>query len=179
MVVPHATGCVFGVHWFPPPHRLGTPPPPHTAGDTHPPHVRTPPHPLATGPHAFAGHVVMGTQAAPPSRVTVPPPQTFGLPPPPQIAGGEHALPQVTDAAFALPIKVPPYVTLNGGTPVKPISPAAVPWLRMLSTSVESTVDPFNVTILTVRFPTSKFNESGSVIMAVGGVIGVAPVFHN
>jgi hypothetical protein len=56
------------------------PPPPQTVGDAQVGHVIVPPHPLAIGPHALAGHVVIGTHGAPPgppSAVTVPPPHTF------------------------------------------------------------------------------------------------------
>jgi hypothetical protein len=79
----HAFG-VF-VHWLPPPHWLGAPPPPHTSGEVQVPHARMPPQPSAIGPQAPAGHFVSGTHAPPPSPRITPPPQTFGLPPPPQI----------------------------------------------------------------------------------------------
>jgi hypothetical protein len=79
-----------GVHVFPPPHTLGVPAPPQTAGDVQVPHWTTPPQPFAIGPHAFAGHVVIGVHPL------MPPPQTFGVPPPPQICPAAHPpVPQV------------------------------------------------------------------------------------
>jgi hypothetical protein len=44
----------------------------------------------------LAGHVAIGWHATPPSAVTVPPPQTLGVPLPPQIEGAGHAPPQLT-----------------------------------------------------------------------------------
>jgi hypothetical protein len=56
----------------------------------------TPPQPSAIGPHAFGGHVVIGWQEVPPSPTTLPPPHTFGIPPPPQISGAVQGPPQLT-----------------------------------------------------------------------------------
>jgi hypothetical protein len=62
----------------PPPQTLGALPPPHESGDLHWPQSITFPHPSAIGPQAFAGQVLIGTHAPPPSPRMPPPPQTFG-----------------------------------------------------------------------------------------------------
>jgi hypothetical protein len=94
-----AAAWVFGVHCAEPPQRLGWAAP-QTAGETQLPHGIEPPQPSAIGPHAFAGHVVIGTQLPVPPSVTLPPPQTFGMPPPPQIVGAAHVV--------ALQLTMPP-----------------------------------------------------------------------
>src|SRR5688500_2414276 len=74
---------------------LATPPPPQISGDVHAGQFTMPPQPSATGPHSspVCAHV-FGTHALPPSGpVTLPPPQTFGCPPPPQICGNAQLPP--------------------------------------------------------------------------------------
>jgi hypothetical protein len=84
---------VAGVHVLPPPHRLGVPAPPQTpVPAAQVPQSRMPPQPFAIGPHAFAGHVDSGMHDGPPM---LPPPHTFAVPPPPQIAGAWHVPPQL------------------------------------------------------------------------------------
>jgi len=102
VIVPQACGCVFGVHWLPPPQTFAAPPPPQTVGEGQvAPHWTVPPQPSAMNPHPFDGQLVIvfamhGPPPAPPSAVIPPPPQTFAVPEPPQIAGPVHAPPHVT-----------------------------------------------------------------------------------
>ena len=85
--------AVAGTHPAEPPHTFGVPPPPQVCGAvqvTHGAAIR-PPQPSACCPHKVAmlgsAHVV-GTHAAPP--------QTFGVPPPPQDWPTPHVLPHET-----------------------------------------------------------------------------------
>src|SRR5215470_11654131 len=74
----------------PPPHLLGTPAPPQTWGDAHAGQLRMPPQPSANGPQSPGAHAAFVGVHVPASIVPSPPPQTLGLPPPPQISGGLH-----------------------------------------------------------------------------------------
>jgi hypothetical protein len=82
------SAVVFGVHCVPPPQTLAVPPPPQMLGEMQLfGQARMPPQPSAIGPHRPV-QSVEGTQAAPPSVSTPPPPQTFAVPAPPQIWPG-------------------------------------------------------------------------------------------
>jgi hypothetical protein len=81
--------CVIGWHSGLP-HTFCVPPPPQISpalGQVEP-QSRIPPHPSASLPQlAFAVWQVSGTQAPPSGPTRLPPPQTLGVPPPPQVFG--------------------------------------------------------------------------------------------
>src|SRR5262245_47683253 len=91
---------VFGVHnppsgpvTPPPPQTFATPPPPQIAPESPhafaPPQLHVPPHPSATTPQFLPAHAIACVAGF---FAQVGAPQTFGVPPPPQIVLPVHAL---------------------------------------------------------------------------------------